>query len=171
MTAAHQLPPSEREAFEAEIRREEAWGHRSLKRRPDGRYQNWQVDWMWDAWQARASLPTPQQATPTRATREAEQRERMQARLAARPTSGATADFDLPAPNDATQQATPEPVGEPWGCGMIDLVSQLVGALEGMLALDEENHQRYPGDEDVCKEVQAAQAALSAAKAKGADHV
>lgn len=50
---------------------------------------------------------------------------------------------------------------------MTDLVSQLVGALEGMLALDEENHQRYPGDEDVCKEVQAAQAALTAAKAGG----
>lgn len=50
---------------------------------------------------------------------------------------------------------------------MTDVVSKLVGALEGMLALDEENHQRYPGDEDVCKEVQAAQAALTAAKAGG----
>ena len=50
---------------------------------------------------------------------------------------------------------------------MTDLVSQLVGALEGMLALDDENHQRYPGDEDVCKEVQAAQAALTAAKEGG----
>lgn len=55
----------EREAFEAEMRCEETWGHRSLKRRPDGRYQNWQVDLMWEAWQARASLPAPQQpATP-----------------------------------------------------------------------------------------------------------
>lgn len=55
---------TEREAFEAEMRCEETWGHRSLKKRPDGRYQNWQVDVMWDAWQARASLPAPQQATP-----------------------------------------------------------------------------------------------------------
>lgn len=56
--------------------------------------------------------PAPQQATPTRATREAEQRARMQARLATRHEGKATADFDLPAPNDAAQQATPEPVGE-----------------------------------------------------------
>lgn len=55
-------------------------------------------------------LPAPQQATPTRATREAEQRARMQARLAARHEGKATADFDLPAQNDAPQQATPEPV-------------------------------------------------------------
>lgn len=54
-----------------------------------------------------------QQATPTRATREAEQRARMQARLATRHEGKATADFDLPPPNDAIQQATPEPVGEP----------------------------------------------------------
>lgn len=59
-----------------------------------------------------ASLPAPQQATPTRATREAEQRARMQARLATRHEGKATADFDLPPPNDAIQQATPEPVGE-----------------------------------------------------------
>lgn len=56
-----------------------------------------------------ASLPAPQQATPTRATREAEQRARMQARLATRREGKATADFDLPPPNDAIQQATPEP--------------------------------------------------------------
>lgn len=55
---------TERGAFEAEMRCEETWGHRSLKKRPDGRYQNWQVDVMWEAWQARASLPAPQQATP-----------------------------------------------------------------------------------------------------------
>lgn len=36
----------------------------------------------------------------------------MQARLATRHEGKATADFDLPAPNDATQQAAPEPVGE-----------------------------------------------------------
>ncbi len=46
----------EREAFEAEMRCEETWGHRSLKRRPDGRYQNWLVVLMWEAWKARASL-------------------------------------------------------------------------------------------------------------------
>ena len=56
MTDTNQLPPSEREAFEAEMRCEETWGHRSLKRRPDGRYQNWQVDLMWEAWQARAQV-------------------------------------------------------------------------------------------------------------------
>ena len=54
---------TEREAFEAEMRCEETWGHRSLMKRPDGRYQNWQVDVMWDVWQARASLPAPQQPT------------------------------------------------------------------------------------------------------------
>jgi hypothetical protein len=55
---------TEREAFEAEMRCEETWGHRSLKKRPDGGYQNWQVNVMWGVWQARASLPAPQQATP-----------------------------------------------------------------------------------------------------------
>ena len=54
--------------------------------------------------------PAPQQATPTREAREAEQRARMQARLATRHEGKATADFDLPPPNDAIQQATPEPV-------------------------------------------------------------
>lgn len=48
-----------------------------------------------------------QQATPTREAREAEQRARMQARLATSHEGKATADFDLPAPNDAPQQATP----------------------------------------------------------------
>lgn len=62
----------------------------------------------WQLHITRASLPAPQQATPTRATREAEQRARMQARLAARHEGKATADFDLPAQNDAPQQATPE---------------------------------------------------------------
>ena len=38
-------------------------------------------------------------------------------------------------------------------------------ALEGMLQLDKENHQRGDDDQDVCAEVQAAQAALTAAKA------
>ena len=42
----------------------------------------------------------------------------------------------------------------------------LVDALEGLLSLDEENHQRYPGDEDVCLEVRNARAAL--AEFKGA---
>ena len=64
--ALNQRPAAqtERGAFEAEMRCEETWGHRSLKKRPDGRYQNWQVDVMWDVWQARASLPAPQQAVP-----------------------------------------------------------------------------------------------------------
>ena len=58
---------TEREAFEAEMRCEETWGHRSLRKHVDGRYQNWVVDALWTAWQARASLPAPpQQATTER---------------------------------------------------------------------------------------------------------
>lgn len=37
---------------------------------------------------------------------------------------------------------------------------RLRSALRGMLALDEEHHQRCPGDEDVCAEVRAAREAL-----------
>lgn len=48
--------PDEREAFEAEMRCSEEWGHRSLKKRTNGKYENWQVDLMWDVWQARAAL-------------------------------------------------------------------------------------------------------------------
>lgn len=40
-------------------------------------------------------------------------------------------------------------------------VGELVDALRGMLALDEENHQRCSGDEDVCLEVRKARAALA----------
>ena len=54
----------EREAFEAEMRCEEVWGHRSLVTRPDGRYQNWQVNAMWDVWQARAALRPAQAGVP-----------------------------------------------------------------------------------------------------------
>lgn len=53
------------------------------------------------------NLPAPQRATPTREAREADQRARMQARLATRHEGKATADFDLPAPNDSPQQAMP----------------------------------------------------------------
>ena len=46
----------------------------------------------------------------------------------------------------------------------IDVLSddnaRLRSALRGMLQLDEENHQRYAGDEDVCMEVRYARAAL-----------
>lgn len=49
-------PVDEREAFEGEMRCEEVWGHRSLKKKPDGRYENWCVALMWDVWQARAAL-------------------------------------------------------------------------------------------------------------------
>ena len=49
-------PVGEREAFEREMRCEEEWGHRSLKKRQNGQYENWQVDLMWDVWQARAAL-------------------------------------------------------------------------------------------------------------------
>lgn len=48
--------PDEREAFEAEMRCVEEWGHRSLKKRTNGKYENWQVALMWDVWQARAAL-------------------------------------------------------------------------------------------------------------------
>lgn len=48
--------PDERAAFEAEMRCSEEWGHRSLKKRTNGKYENWQVDLMWDVWQARAAL-------------------------------------------------------------------------------------------------------------------
>ncbi|MGQ0595819.1 hypothetical protein [Aquabacterium sp.] len=48
--------PDERELFEAEMRCGEEWGHRSLKTRADGRYENWQVNLLWGAWQARAAL-------------------------------------------------------------------------------------------------------------------
>ena len=48
-------PVGEREAFEREMRCEEEWGHRSLKKRQNGQYENWQVDLMWAVWQARAA--------------------------------------------------------------------------------------------------------------------
>jgi hypothetical protein len=69
-TYGHATQPAEvtdeREAFEAEMRCEDVWGHRSLKKRPDGRYQNWQVDLMWDVWQARSILTMrPMQVTET----------------------------------------------------------------------------------------------------------
>lgn len=43
---------------------------------------------------------------------------------------------------------------------------ELLEALRGMLQLDEENHQRYPGDEDVCAEVRLARAAIAKATGK-----
>jgi len=46
----------ERDAFEREMRCDEEWGHRSLKKRQNGQYENWQVDLMWAVLQARASL-------------------------------------------------------------------------------------------------------------------
>jgi len=47
-----------------------------------------------------AALDAARDAQADRATIEAEQRARMQSRFANRPNTGATADFDLPAPND-----------------------------------------------------------------------
>ena len=38
----------------------------------------------------------------------------------------------------------------------------LLVALQGMLSLDEADHQRYSGDEDVCLEVRTARAAIAA---------
>ena len=49
----------ERAAFEAEMRCEDVWGHRSLKKRTDGRYENRHVDLMWAVWQARSKLALP----------------------------------------------------------------------------------------------------------------
>lgn len=49
-------PVDEREAFEHEMSCEEIWGHRSFKKKQDGRYANWCVDLMWDVWQARAAM-------------------------------------------------------------------------------------------------------------------
>jgi len=43
---------------------------------------------------------------------------------------------------------------------------ELLEALKAMVALDEDQHQRHQGDEDVCREVQQARAAI--AKAGGA---
>lgn len=40
-------------------------------------------------------------------------------------------------------------------------IDQLRAALRGMLDLDEENHQRGSGDEDICAEVRAAYEALT----------
>ena len=48
---------------------------------------------------------------------------------------------------------------------LIAAAPELLEALEGMLAIDQENHQRGHDDDDVCKEVQTARAAI--AKAKG----
>ena len=49
-------PVGEQEAFENEMRHVDVWGHRSLKKRASGNYENWQVNLMWDVWQARAAL-------------------------------------------------------------------------------------------------------------------
>lgn len=56
--------PDERELFEAEMRCGEEWGHRSLKTRADGRYENWQVNLLWGVWQARAALSARKPAVP-----------------------------------------------------------------------------------------------------------
>ena len=46
---------TEQQKFEATLSCEEDWGHRSFKKRKDGRYEKWSVQLAWDAWQARAS--------------------------------------------------------------------------------------------------------------------
>lgn len=48
---------------------------------------------------------------------------------------------------------------------LIAAAPELLAALKAMVALDEEEHQRGPGDIDICKEVQDAYAAI--AKATG----
>ena len=46
---------------------------------------------------------------------------------------------------------------------LIAAAPELLDALRGMLALDDEHHQRGHGDDDVCSEVQAARAAIAKA--------
>ena len=82
-----------------------------------------------------------QQATQSREASEAEQRARMQARLATRPEGKATADFDLPAPNDAIKKATPEPLTEhadhiPEIAARLRLVAKLAGCADAVPADD-----------------------------------
>ena len=45
--------------------------------------------------------------------------------------------------------------------------AELLEALEGLLQLEEEDHQRGPGDEDVCLEVRKARAAIASARKQG----
>lgn len=49
---------------------------------------------------------------------------------------------------------------------LTERVAELEAALRGMLALDEEHHQRGYDDDDVCAEVQFARAVLAAAQEK-----
>lgn len=55
--AAHPAPAEgdERAAFEAEMRCEEEWGHKNLKRDKHGDYLNSWTGAMWAVWQARAA--------------------------------------------------------------------------------------------------------------------
>ena len=46
------------------------------------------------------------------------------------------------------------------------LNAELLEALKGMVQLDEEEHQRGPGDIDICKEVQDAHAAIAKAESE-----
>lgn len=57
MTDTNQLPPSEREAFEA-FAQNCPMGKYSIARRGDG-YDSSHTQLMWDAWQARAALQSP----------------------------------------------------------------------------------------------------------------
>ncbi len=51
---------------------------------------------------------------------------------------------------------------------LIAAAPDLLEALLGMLAIDQENHQRGHDDDDVCKEVQTARAAIAKATGGGA---
>ena len=51
---------------------------------------------------------------------------------------------------------------------LIAAAPDLLEALLGMLAIDQENHQRGHDDDDVCKEVQTARAAIAKANGGGA---
>lgn len=107
VTALTQRPAAqtEREAFEAFVRRQPGFAAHLLYRRnfPGseriGQYVSMEIEFAWEAWQVRASLPAPQRATPDHAAEIArlkaviDQLERREILAVA-------------------QQATPEPVGE-----------------------------------------------------------
>lgn len=49
----------DRAAFEAEMRCEETWGHKNLKRDKHGHYLNSWTGAMWEVWQAARAVPSP----------------------------------------------------------------------------------------------------------------
>lgn len=97
-----------------------------------------------DMAEVRAMLDAP--AVTDSATREAAeqaQRERIQARFDSRPKTPATADFDLPAPNDAVPASDGVPLPEPLEIDWPELNSQALGC-----GVEDRNiHDRYEAAE------------------------